>query len=67
MKQSEDQIDHIVVIKEYGVKNGKMMLNIRDSARDRENPDEVWIENKLTNKPGQMNLAVRYCIYFEID
>ena len=65
VKEFDNQMDHIVAIKGYKKENGELMLHIRDSARDRDNRTEIWMENKMTNEPDQWNLALPFCMYFE--
>ena len=56
---------HVVVLKGYKKQRGKLLLNIRDSARDPTNSSEIWIEQKASSS-NQMNLATDMCIYFEL-
>ena len=65
VKEFDDQMDHVVAIKGYKKENGKLMLHIRDSVRDRDNRTETWMENKMTNEPDKLNLALPLCMYFE--
>ena len=39
------------------------MLLIRDSAREADQPGEIWLENKVTCLPG-LSLAGDVCMYF---
>ena len=45
--------------------NGKLILHIRDSARDPNTSNEIWIE-KNNSPNNQMNLATDMCVYFEL-
>ena len=57
---------HVVAMKGHKTENGVLKLNIRDSARDSNNPADIWIEKN--NSPNyQMNLATNMCIYFELQ
>ena len=57
---------HVVVLKGYKFKNGKLMLNIRDSAKDPSSSNDIWIE-KNTSPGNQVNLATDMCIYLTIN
>ena len=62
---------HVVTLKGHKTENGKLKLNIRDSARDQNNPAEIWISKD--NSPfNQMNLATmgngeKKAFYFELS
>ena len=56
---------HVVTLKGHQTENGKLKLNIRDSARDPNNSSEIWIE-KNNSPNNQMNLATDMCVYFEL-
>ena len=60
-----DNNAHVVTLKEHKTVNGKLMLHIRDSARDPNNPAEIWID-KNSSPANQMDLATDMCIYFEL-
>ena len=47
------------------VVNGKLMLHIRDNARDQNNPAEIWID-KNSSPANQMDLASDMCMYFKL-
>ena len=56
---------HVVTLKGHKVENGKLMLNIRDSAKDPNRSSEIWIEKN--NSPNNiMNLATYMCVFFEL-
>lgn len=56
----------VVVLKGHKWEHGKLMLNIRESAKDPNSSGEIWIEqNQATT--NQMNLAVDMCIYFDLQ
>ena len=48
--------EHAVVLKKYKMENCTLMLNIRDSGRDPNNPVEIWIE-ETNSTENQMNLT----------
>ena len=56
---------HVVVLKGHKKQYGKLLLSIRDSARDPTNSSEIWIEQKASSS-NQMNLATDMCIYFDL-
>ena len=61
----------MVALKGHKIENGKLMLNIRDSARNPNNPNEIWIE-KDDSANNQMNLSImgdgeKYAFYFELS
>ena len=60
-----DQGHHVVTLKGHKVENGKLMLNIRDSAKSSNNSKEIWIE-KNKSPTNEMNLACDWCVYFEL-
>ena len=62
--------NHVVALKGHKLENGKLMLNIRDSARDQNNPAEIWIEMNYSSN-NQMNLTMmdngeKVAFYFEL-
>ena len=57
---------HVVTLKGHKVNfRGKLMLNIRDSAKDPNRSSEIWIE-KNNSPANEMNLATDMCVYFEL-
>ena len=58
--------NHVVTLKGHKIENGKLMLNIRDSAKDPNNKSEIWIEENNT-PTNVMNLAADMCVYFELQ
>ena len=57
---------HVVTLKGHKVNfRGKLMLNIRDSAKDPNRSSEIWIE-KDNSPANEMNLATDMCVYFEL-
>ena len=49
---------HLVVLKGHETENGKLKLNIRDSAKDSHNSSEIWV--------GKQHLFTDECAYFEL-
>ena len=49
---------HLVVLKGHKIENGKLLLNVRDSAKDPNNSSEIWIE--------KTQLTTDECAYFEL-
>ena len=66
--------NHVVTLKGHKIENGnwknmwkkKLMLNIRDSAKEPNNTSEIWIERNNTST-NVMNLAADMCVYFELQ
>ena len=65
-----DNATHVVALKGHKTENGTLMLNIRDSGRDPNNPAEIWIE-KNDSPNNQMNLTAsgngeKMAFFFEL-